>query len=565
MAGHKSFVVALALTECVHAFGCSSGDFEETGRKDELVSIDDRASSQSTPNVKALCSPTSRARCLAATFVDGTGEPVTAALGFSIGPPELRNAYALPMSGGNGKVVAVIEAFDSPTAEQDLGIYRDTYGLPPCTTANGCFRKVNQDGLPAPLPAPDAGWDLQIGMDLDLVGATCPDCKLLLVEARSDRADDLGASVALAANLGAFAISMSYSLVETATDAVQSAHFYDQPGVLLVASSGFGGCNRVADFVGTTSGSGVAFPASLPNVVAVGGTKLRRATSARGWIETVAMATGSGCSQLSAKPSWQTDACSTRTVVDVAAVSDITSSAASNPLPQGDGVAYYSGGSWRQSATSPAPVVAGIFTLFGVSTPSWPYAHRAAFFDVVGGRNGGSDPSSFLCNGLAGYDAPTGLGTPNGAAFAGESDGGVDAGPGADGSIGDGAADVVEGGSTASDASNEKDAGSGGSGGSIGSGGAPDAGQKDADVAADGSATSSTTSGTTGSTGPGGGSSGAGGSGGASSTSAPSSGGCGCGVPGRPADGMGAACVALLALMTSVRRRRRGRPWSRRD
>ena len=62
------------------------------------------------------------------------------------GPSTLVAAYKLDQSKGSGQTVAVVDAYDDPNAESDLAVYRTQYGLPPCTTANGCFKKVNQSG-----------------------------------------------------------------------------------------------------------------------------------------------------------------------------------------------------------------------------------------------------------------------------------------------------------------------------------------------------------------------------------------------------------------------------------
>src|SRR5262249_57766815 len=98
-----------------------------------------------------------------------------------------------------------------PNAEADLAVYRATFGLSPCTTANGCFRKVNQQGHSGPLPPPNSGWAGEINLDLDMVSAICPNCNILLVEASSAFDSDLGAAVNLAASWpGVGAISNSY-------------------------------------------------------------------------------------------------------------------------------------------------------------------------------------------------------------------------------------------------------------------------------------------------------------------------------------------------------------------
>ena len=131
-------------------------------------------------------------------------------------PADLQSAYKLPSStAGAGQTVAIVDAFDDPTAEADLGVYRAQFGLPACTTANGCFRKVNQTGT-TPYPRKNAGWAEEISLDVDMVSAICPKCHILLVEATSATTANLGTAVNEAAALGATAISNSYGGGDTA-------------------------------------------------------------------------------------------------------------------------------------------------------------------------------------------------------------------------------------------------------------------------------------------------------------------------------------------------------------
>src|SRR5882724_5636179 len=103
---------------------------------------------------------------------------------------------------------------DAPTAEADLAVFRSKRGLSPCTTANGCFKKVNQNGAASPLPANDFGWAEEISLDLDAVSATCPTCHILLVEANSPDTGPLMTAVDTAVRLGAVAVSNSYGGAE---------------------------------------------------------------------------------------------------------------------------------------------------------------------------------------------------------------------------------------------------------------------------------------------------------------------------------------------------------------
>ena len=117
-------------------------------------------------------------------------EPDAVPSGF--GPADLQSAYDLPVALGAGRTVAIVDAFDAPQAEADLALYRSTFGLPACTTANGCFRKVNQNGQTSPLPAFNSGWASEINLDVDMASAICPSCNILLVEANSNSEVNLG-------------------------------------------------------------------------------------------------------------------------------------------------------------------------------------------------------------------------------------------------------------------------------------------------------------------------------------------------------------------------------------
>ena len=173
----------------------------------------DDASLSAVPSVTTtdLCAevPAGQRRCFAKR-VNLAPEHATPLLPQGLGPADFRGAYGLPSSGGGGRIVAIVDAYDAPTAESDLAAYRSAYGLPPCTTANGCFKKVNQNGQAGSYPQPDSGWAGEIALDLDMVSAVCPDCKILLVEATTADNANLGASVNTAAQLGAVAITQPH-------------------------------------------------------------------------------------------------------------------------------------------------------------------------------------------------------------------------------------------------------------------------------------------------------------------------------------------------------------------
>jgi subtilase family serine protease len=353
-------------------------------------------------NARAVCPAAfAAANCHAFVVTDANGNPKASALPSGLGTADFASAYKLPTTtAGSGKTVAIVDAFDDPTAESDLAVYRSTYGLPACTTANGCFRKVDQRGGTS-YPRKDAGWALEISLDLDTVSAICPNCHILLVEADSNSFANLSAAVDRAALMGANAISNSYGGSEYSAEVTDQSH-YNHPGIAVTVSSG-------------DSGFGVEFPAASQYVTAVGGTTLRRDASARGWSETTWSGSGSGCSAFVSKPSWQTDTgCARRTVADVSADADPNSGAAvyDTTRYQGRSGWFVVGGT-----SLSAPLIAGVYALAGntasITYGSYPYSHTTSLFDVTAGSNGACG-GSYLCTAKTGYDGPTGLGTPNG-------------------------------------------------------------------------------------------------------------------------------------------------------
>ena len=325
------------------------------------------------------------------------------------GPAQLQSAYDLTLASaaaGAGQTVAVVDAYNDPDAAANLAIYRAHYGLPACGA--GCFRAVNEEGQASPLPksAGRSGWAAEESLDLDMVSAICPNCHILLVEAKNGSLANLGKSVDAAVALGAKFVSNSYSSPETASETADDAYF-DHPGVAVTAAGG-------------DSGYGVGYPAASQYVTSVGGTSLVRApATARGWRETVwdngYGATGSGCSRYEPKPSWQKDTgCGRRTDDDVAADA--------NP---GTGAAVYDSydqGGWIEvGGTSEASaIIAATYALAGpaaagAQVAEFPYQHTGGLNDITSGSDG-SCGGSYLCTAKMGYDGPTGWGTPDGTA-----------------------------------------------------------------------------------------------------------------------------------------------------
>jgi subtilase family serine protease len=313
-------------------------------------------------------------------------------------PGELQAAYGIPGGLGAGVTVAVVDAYDNPNAEADLAVYRTEFNLPPCTTANGCFRKIDQRGGSA-YPSPDQAWAGEISLDLQMVSAACPLCHILLVEADDSQSGNLDAGVDLAA-AHARVVSNSWGHAAGPQDSIRNVHF-QHPGVTITAAGG-------------DNGYETDYPAADSDVIAVGGTSLHRTGSARGWDESVwhvsdVQGTSSGCSA-QPKPPWQHDrGCPGRTVADVSFDAD--------PIT---GVALYdsySSGGWSVfgGTSAGAPFIAGLYALTGATSARALYdpADAVALYDVTSGQTADAC-ASYLCRAGVGYDGPTGNGSPHG-------------------------------------------------------------------------------------------------------------------------------------------------------
>jgi subtilase family serine protease len=314
-------------------------------------------------------------------------------------PTQLRAAYNLTTTSSGGRTVAIVDAYGYPNLERDLGIYRSTFGLSPCNTANGCLRIINQSGGSS-LPRLNVGWAQEQALDVDAVSAACPDCKILVVQASSSSIVNLGTAVNTAAKQsGVVAISNSYGGGDLADGTY--GKYYNHPGIAVTASTGDNGYQ------------GGSFPASSTYVTAVGGTSLTMNGGSR-VSETVWSGAGSGCSTvnaaLGAAAGFNTG-CSKRAIADVAAAAD----------PNTGGLAVYAPtnsrtSNWAQygGTSESSPIIAAVYALAGGGySNATPYSHPGSLFDVSVGSNG-TCPTTQWCTGRAGWDGPTGLGTPNG-------------------------------------------------------------------------------------------------------------------------------------------------------
>ncbi len=342
------------------------------------------------------------ATCFAKVLVNKKGAVpmATAPLSTALSPTQLKAAYGLTGTSGAGRTVAIVDAYGYPNLERDLTIYRNFYGMPSCTKANGCLKIVSQTGSTTSLPRANTGWDQEQALDVDAVSATCPDCKIVVVQAKSASFADLGAAVNQAAKMGVVAISNSYGGGDAADTTY--AQYYNHPGIAVTASTGDSGYK------------GGSYPASSHYVTAVGGTSLKMSGTTR-VSETVWSGAGSGCSTLNAAvaPTTFNTGCALRAMADVSAAAD----------PNTGGLSVYAptstkSSSWSQygGTSESAPIIASVYALAGggySNTTPYTQGSSSNLNDITSGSNG-TCPTTQWCNARAGWDGPTGVGTPKG-------------------------------------------------------------------------------------------------------------------------------------------------------
>jgi len=372
------------------------------------VGVPTASATPSNLHAKRVCSASAKATvasCQAKVLVNAQGMVPASTTPSSSArtPAQLKDAYKLTGTSSGGRTVAIVDAYGYPNLAADLSTYRSYFGLPACTTASGCLTVRDQSGG-TNLPRFDAGWAGEQALDVDAVSAICPDCKILVVQAKSASIADLGTAVNTASKqAGVVAISNSYGGGDL-SDATYGAS-YNHPGIAVTASTGDNGYQ------------GGSFPSSSSYVTAVGGTTLTAAAStARGWSESAWSGAGSGCSTVNAAlaaAAGSGTGCAKRAIADVSAAAD----------PNNGGMAVYyptsrTASTWAQvgGTSESAPIIASVYALSGNTAGyanALPYSHTANLFDVTGGSNG-SCPTTQWCNARTGWDGPTGLGTPNG-------------------------------------------------------------------------------------------------------------------------------------------------------
>jgi subtilase family serine protease len=176
-----------------------------------------------------------------------------------ITPTQLQAAYGLDTSpyAGAGQTIAIVDAFRNPNVYQDLTMFDAYWGLPVCTST--CFTEVDQNGGASyPSTAPFS-WSIEIALDVEWAHAVAPDAEILLVDASSDYLSDLLTAERYAGAHATY-VSNSWGFPEFSGETADATTFAE-PGVSYFAA--------VVDSPDKTQ-----YPATSPNVVAVGGSEL---------------------------------------------------------------------------------------------------------------------------------------------------------------------------------------------------------------------------------------------------------------------------------------------------
>src|ERR671934_163324 len=222
------------------------------------------------------------AHCHALVVADSRGNPDATISPTGLSPSRIKSAYSFPTgnTAGSGETIAIVDAYDDPTVENDLAVFSSEYGLPSCTSSNGCFTKVDQTGGTS-YPRSDQGWALEISLDVQWAHAIAPGAKILLVEASSNSFTNLLAAEDYAKAHAQY-VSNSWGAGEFSGESSYDGHF-SQSGVSFFVSSG-------------DSGLPAEYPSSSSNVISVGGTTLKFAPDGSLQSETGWSGSGGGCS-----------------------------------------------------------------------------------------------------------------------------------------------------------------------------------------------------------------------------------------------------------------------------
>jgi len=218
--------------------------------------------------------------------IGATSGPPTSALA----PAQVRHAYGFDQvtNQGAGQTIGIVDAYDDAKAESDLGVFSGQFGLPACTSSNGCFRKVYSNGR---VPVANANWAVEIALDVEWAHAIAPKATILLVETPSNSLTDLVNGVTTAVRDGASTVSMSWTVSEFSGETSMDRNFVSN-GVTYLAASG-------------DAGTGAVYPAASPDVIGVGGTSLYLSANGGYQSETAWSGSGGGLSAIEREPSFQ--------------------------------------------------------------------------------------------------------------------------------------------------------------------------------------------------------------------------------------------------------------------
>ncbi len=314
-------------------------------------------------------------------------------------PDEIKKVYHLPGNGGAG-TIAIIGAYDDASIERDLAVFSKQFGLPACTSGNGCFEKHKMSSK----MSGSGGWAMEVSLDVEWAHAIAPQAKILLVEATNPSGANLLKAVDYAASRkGVVSVSMSWGGAEFPEETSLDPHFKSVSGAVFFASSG-------------DDGTGASWPAASPEVIGVGGTHVSLASGGSFLSETAWSGSGGGISAYEQEPSFQSDysipkAGGMRAIPDVSYDADPSS-----------GFPVYRLGTWKKvgGTSAGSPQWAAIAALGGGVTIARLYADKSSgsvasyFRDITSGANGAC---GYLCTARKHYDYVTGLGSPLTAVF----------------------------------------------------------------------------------------------------------------------------------------------------
>jgi kumamolisin len=301
---------------------------------------------------------------------------------------------------GGAHAVALVDAFDDPTAETDLATFSTQFGLPAAD-----FTVVFAQGT-RPGTDPTGGWEIEESLDIEWAHAMAPEAKVFLVEAKNNSFTNLFNAVTVASNLVAAAgggeVSMSWGGAEFATETNHDSTF-TTPSVVYFASTG--------------DAPGTSYPAVSPNVVAAGGTTLSRdLTTGRLIIENTWQDAGGGPSLVEPRPSFQNGVAyvvgQTRGTPDISFDANPNTGVWVFDSNAVLGVGWYVVGGTSVSAPSLAGIVnaANSFKQSSAAENQLLYSGRRSDFNDIFYGNCGLNISNFAD---FGYDFCSGIGSVN--------------------------------------------------------------------------------------------------------------------------------------------------------